>query len=293
VNDRISSVELVVAPGPGPGARRAFTLVELLVVISIIMTLIGIVAAGASAARTSSRRQATQSLIGRLDTIIQEQFATYASRPVTMAVTGTTASGARAAALRLMATGDMPDSWADVQHMASNPSQFTSAPQRAYIAFWNSRASSPPSASFGDAECLFMIVMQGGIASCIDCGELRTTERGDADSDNAFEFLDAWGNPIRFILWPGDLQLPPSSGIRFFSSTAPFTPNATGRTMRPLIVSGGPDETNSVTVNGGSNLSLGVQCGVPASSPFGGRDTSSGSDGRADNITNFDSEVSR
>jgi len=280
----------------GGVARRAYTLVELLVAITIMLVLVGIVAAGAASARTSSKRQATQLLIGKLNTIIQQQFATYASRGAPASIlTGSNKSAARGAYLRQMVTGDIPDSWGEVRYMVSNTSQFTSSPQRAYIGMWNARsaAGKTPSDSYGDAECLFMAVMQGGIANCLDCGELKTAEKGDVDNDGAFEFLDAWGNPIRYVLWPGQLELPAGSGALFFSTDAPFAPNAAGRTMRPLIFSGGPDQLNSVAVNGGSNLSLGTQCGIPSASAYGGRDTSSSGDYRADNITNFDAEVSR
>ena len=276
---------------PRSAARRAFTLVELLVVVSIILVLMGLMASAVSAARGSQKKQATQALIAKLDVIIQQQYATYASRNIP----GATTSAARGVGLRKMATGDLPDSWADVAYMASNTSQFTSAPQRAYVALYNAAvaADKKPSSAYSDAECLFMIVMQGGIANCLDCGELKTIEKGDTDSDGFFEFLDAWGQPLRYVLWPAGLELPPGSG-KFFSTNLPISSAAAGRTMRPLIFSGGVDQTNSTAVNGGSNLQLGVKCGDPTDptvSTFGGKEASAGGDFRADNITNLDAEA--
>ena len=64
--------------------------------------------------------------------------------------------------------------------------------------------------------------------------------------------------------------------------------------MRPLIFSGGVDQTNSTAVNGGSNLQLGVKCGDPTDptvSTFGGKEALAGGDFRADNITNLDAEA--
>ena len=278
---------------PRSAARRAFTLVELLVVVSIILVLMGLMASAVSAARGSQKKQATQALIAKLDVIIQQQYATYASRNVP----GATTSAARGVGLRKMATGDLPDSWADVAYMASNASQFTSSPQRAYVAMYNAAvaANKTPTSDYSDAECLFMIVMQGGIVNCLDCGELKTTEKGDTDSDGFFEFLDAWGQPLRYVLWPAGLELPPGSG-KFFSTNLPISSAAAGRTMRPLIFSGGVDQTNSTAVNGGSNLQLGVKCGDPTDptvSTFGGKEASAGGDLRADNITNLDAEAAK
>ena len=288
---------LPLGEGRGEGAfrRRAFSLVELLVVVSIILVLMALVGGGVAAARGSQKRQATQSLIAKLDAVIQQQFATYSSRSVpASALTGANKSAARAAYLRRLASAEMPDSWADVKAIADGTTGLPlTAPQNAYKAVYQSLS---PTNDYSDAECLFMIVMQGGIADCLDCGELKSSDKGDTDGDGAFEFLDDWGNPIRYVLWPAGLELPPGSS-RFFSTTAPFTAGtpqfAKGGTMRPLLFSGGADQRNSILVNGAGNLALSAACGDPGNATvatFGGLDTG-GVDGRADNITNFDAEA--
>ena len=289
---------LPLGEGRGEGARRrGFSLVELLVVVSIMLLLMGMVAAAVSAARATQKRQATQSLIAKLDAIVQQQFASYASRSVpTAALSGANKSAARGAYLRKLASAELPDNWADVAVVVSGTAGVTlTAPQQAYTRTY---ATGTPSPAYADAECLFMIVMQGGIADCLDCGELGSSSKGDTDADGFFEFLDAWGQPIRYVLWPAGLELPPGSG-RFFSTTAPFTSGsaaaAKGGTMRPLIFSAGSDLTNSVLVNAGGSLALGNACGDPANgtvATFGGADGAA-PDGRADNITNFDAEAKK
>jgi prepilin-type N-terminal cleavage/methylation domain-containing protein len=280
----------------GVPGRAAFTLVELLVVISIILVLMGLIGSAVSAARGSQRVQATQALITKLDRVVQQHYSSYASRPVP----GATSAADRGTFLRRLASVELPDNWVDVQAINGGVSAFgtgtallpRTAPQSAYAGLLAS-STVAPTAQFADAECLFMIVMMGGVADCLDCDALGTSQMGDTDNDGAFEFLDAWGNPIRYVLWPAKLELPPGSG-NFFSATAPFssdplTANA-GRTMRPLIFSGGPDKTNAILVNAGGNLAAGASCGVPSSISAGGLDTS-GRDARADNITNFDAEA--
>lgn len=307
-------------PGQGsargrPSARgvvgrgfRGFTLTELLVAVSIMLVLVSIVAAGISGARGNSKKSVTQALIGRLNVIIQQQYSSYASRG---GPTGASAAD-RGVWLRRLISAELPDSWADVAFVWSNtnlfgsppsgtllfPKEQLSGPQRSYISIWNGLSSSQRTAvpaQFGDAECLFMVVMQGGIASCLDCGQIRPAQIGDRDGDGMPEFVDDWGNPIRYVLWPAALEVPPGSGP-FFSATPPLAPGASlpapGGPMRPLIFSGGADQINSIQVNASGNLAMGSACGVPASLTFGARDDTAG-DGRADNITNFDDEVKR
>lgn len=282
--------------------RRGFTLTELLVATAVVLGLMAFLGGALSAARGSQKRQATQALIARLDSIIQRQYASYASR----SVAGSTAADI-AAARRQLATADMPNSWAEVQTLKEGTTSLVGSPdrkfplnaaQRAYVQY---RDGISPTSQFEDAECLFMIIMLGGIADCIDCGSLGLSEIGDKDGDKALEFLDAWGNPIGFVLWPAGLELPPGGG-RFFSTTAPFSTGAAasapGGVMRPLVYSRGPDGSASLGVPAASQLKTGANCGDPANATvatfaaFAASSTDS-ADRRADNITNFDVEAGR
>lgn len=314
------------------GGRGGFSLVELLVVVAIILVLMAMLGAAVSAARGSQRKQATQGLIARIDAIIQQHFSTYATQRVpavvlsgtnpntNIALTGISGTvpssmrpNLRPAYLRRLASAEMPDSWADVVASVNDARLIASGstgmilggttmtpPQRVYAGIYttSTAAGRIPTSQFGDAECLFMIVMQSGLADCLDCGALGSSEKGDIDGDGAFEFLDAWGNPIRYVLWPAALSLPLGSGT-FFSTTAPFTSgsvasSAKGGTMRPLIFSGGPDGTNAIRVNESGNLvisgsSTGMRCGDPTDSTFGLAENA----GAVDNITNLDAEAAR
>jgi hypothetical protein len=265
------------------------------VVVSIILVLMALVGGGVAAARGSQKRQATQALITKLDAIIQQQFASYASRSVpASALTGPDKSAARATYLRKLASAEMPDSWVDVKDIVSGTSGvLATGPQNAYKAV---QQSLNPTDQYSDAECLFMIVMQGGIADCLDCGELKSSDKGDTDGDGAFEFLDTWGNPIHYVLWPAALKLP-AGDEAFFSNRPPFLAatgtqtftNPKAGTMRPLIYSNGPDGLDEIDVNGSGNLRAGPKCGDPDGSDVGG----AAGAGAADNITNFDAEAKK
>jgi hypothetical protein len=241
------------------------------------MSLLG---AAVSAARNSSKISSTRATIDKLNTILTTQLATYDSRNVVvpaMLPSGTpTRSSYRAWFIRRnMITGDMPDRWTDVQYMATPANGWVpqSPAQRAYISIWNSLTSTQQTAvmaSNASAECLFMVVMRGGIADCLDCGSLKTSQIGDQDGDGMPEFWDDWGNPIGYLLWAPDLELPAGSGRKFFSGARTPIPfqgediNANGVLdpgedvngnvqidqasptlgLRPLIYSAGPDGRN-------------------------------------------------
>jgi hypothetical protein len=283
----------------------------LLVAVSIVLVLMSLIGGAVAAARGSQKKQATQALIAKLDAIIQQHYASFAARPVP----GNASASVAAAARRQMVTADMPDNWNEVQTLKEGTTAVVSAldrkfplnsVQRSYVQY---RDSLSPSPANEDAECLFMIVMLGGLADCLDCNGFTGAPIGDTDKDangnpspdGAPEFLDAWGNPIGFILWPAGLELPPSGG-KFFSTTPPFLSGsivaAPGGVMRPLIYSRGPDGGATFGVPAASQIKNGTNCGNPADAvvaTFGAfvAPSSDPVDRRADNITNFDSEVRR
>jgi type II secretory pathway pseudopilin PulG len=266
--------------------------VELLVVIAIIGMLMLLAGSALSAARQSGSQRKTAATIAVIDTILQQHFAGVESSRA--GATGPTSD--RAVALRRQATADMPDSWAEVRHQKNHPAEFNSARQRGYVAYLD---VVNPTDQFGDGECLFMIVMQGGLADCLSCSNINLGNVGDKDQDGAPEFWDAWNEPIKYVLWPGGFELP--AGTRFFSDVPPFAAGAAAGgaagPMRPLIYSNGLDRKDGLTVHGGSYLALGNDCGVPAEptiATLGGPLSDDSPKGRhLDNITNYDAEVQR
>jgi type II secretory pathway pseudopilin PulG len=282
------------APRPAQRVRRplaGFSLTELLVAVSVILMLMSLLAAAVSTAKSSHRHLATASLIAKLNGVIAAQYGTYAGLNV-----DASSASERGETLREIATGDLPDSWDEVERLAGKATADLTPAQRAYVAIWNAVEDKQlVTQDHASAECLFMIVMQGGIADCLDCRGLRT-DIGDVDGDEMPEFLDAWGTPIGFALWPAGLELPATEGRKFFSSQLPFDEvmpdkgGAAGGRMRPLLVSAGPDReyglqwpkpTEEQRENEGK-LWL-----AEYASPVSGDKT------HVDNITNFDEEARR
>ena len=191
--------------------RSAVTLVELLVTI-VIMAIIGTTIVGASRVAMEGAREAkTKTMITKLHTLVLERYESYQTRRVefnqwfqqeldNLSVNsrdrGMILADARLLAIRELMKLEMPDRWLDMDDpVIVNRSSLAQA-------FWRRRAQlPPPTEQHQGAECLYMIVMM----STAD-GEARTLfsqqDIGDTDEDGAPEFLDGWGNPIKFIRWP-------------------------------------------------------------------------------------------
>jgi len=297
--------------------RPAFSLVELLVALTVVLVLMSLVGSAVSAARTSQKMAATRSTIDKIALILTTHLDRYDAKPVPMTgiPSGTSKNAYRAWFVRRnMISGDMPDRWADVKYMADNATTFRpdglSAAQRTYVNIWNGLSASQKlivPQQYGSAECLFMVVMNGGLADCLNCMALKTSDVGDKDGDGVMEFWDAWQNPIEFLLWAPGVELPAGSGTKFFSGTRglddAFPSSGTVRLtlgMKPLIYSAGPDGASGIErASDAATLSLGSSptgrnCGNPLDLSVGrsgGLALSSTSDPRQDNVTNLDLEA--
>ncbi len=196
--------------------------------------------------------------------------------------------------------GDMPANWRDVEVVASN-SLFQTRAQKTYRQFWSQNGTRLTD-QYADGECLFLTVMYGGFAGCLDCAGLRSgkdfkdtdgpdiTGDGIPDGDGCPEFIDAWGNPLGFVLWPAGLSRPDN---QLFFDTANSGDELT-LGMRPLVFSAGPDGKYGINVGVSSNLGLGQNCGMPDQyDPQLGSVISGEESFAADNLTNFDAEFRR
>ncbi|NQW48802.1 MAG: prepilin-type N-terminal cleavage/methylation domain-containing protein [Planctomycetes bacterium] len=301
--------------------RRGFSLVELLVVITIILALMGLVGVAVSAASSSVKASGTRQLIEKLDLLLKQQLATYDSKAVNTAAAPAGMKNAyRAWSIRRnLISGDLPDRWSNVEYMYQTTDLFgtpshadglqfpkgrLTGSQRNYLAIWRDLVRSGRSTAVAgqnaSAECLFMIVTQGGIADCLDCGDLRSAQVGDQDGDGMLEFWDDWKNPIRFLLWAPGLKLPSGSADKFFDGPRALDAPWSGSPrptlgMRPLIYSPGPDEKSgydrsneAVTLSLGSGP-VGAECG--SSQGSAGSPIPDEVQYTLDNITNFDAEA--
>ena len=248
------------------GARRAFTLIELMVVIVILSILASLMLSGLNGARQRAKIDKTRSTIRKLHEIVMPLYESYVERRITPMIPGSNSGKEKEAvakaqvyAKRFILATDLPDLWDDAwSATGANYSTFPStanfhSPNPRYQAVGNGRFISgfdPVKAmAYESAECLQMIVVRGGYSP--DAVEqFRSDEIGDVDGDGLPEFVDGWGRPISFIRWPAGF----GSVLQSLSANDPPDPidplgvtdtakSYTDRALIPLIYSGGPNNS--------------------------------------------------
>ena len=151
------------------------------------------------------------------------------------------------------------------------------------------------------AELLYMIIM----SMPNSCEQFAEYEIADTNDNGLKEFVDAWGEPIRFLRWAPGLD-PANSDIQTGNSTndpSPFDPNGyyrflnanDGYILYPLVFSSGPDKKHGVNVEKGyvfqgnpyRHTNVNGAAENNAGEPNTGADTGNGTEENyPDNITN-------
>ena len=198
-----------------------FTLVEMLITITIIGILAAGVLAALQGARETAKAAKTKSTITKLHYIIMARYDSYRTRRVPVETSANdllfTARN-RLNALRDLMRMEMPDRWSDVVRNTAetNPSSLeqvipiapglsgnTPSINDRFFRLYREAVTKAGGdiaevAKNAAAECLYMIVMSIPEAA----EQFQNTEIGDVDGDGLKEFVDGWGHPIRFIRWP-------------------------------------------------------------------------------------------
>ena len=314
-----------------PKARffAAFTVIELMIVVSILALLMGISFSAFNAAVAQSKISRTKVIIAKLDQLLMERYESYRTRPVPINVINQAnantyvdrnnaqyvrlASRNRLYALREIMRMEMPGMQSDVTPPTSYYVTGGTAISRGYIR----RVPASWSPAWEHAECLYLIIssMRDGDKAALDF--FTPEEIGDTDADGVPEILDAWGMPIQFIRWaPGyRADATPFPALSLQNSSSPdsfdrlkadqrwdprdplYNANFTPYDLKPLIYSFGPDKAGGISLPSGFSYANTTPRNDPyhkpmmAASEVGGFvDANAARDG-ADNITNHYQEA--
>ncbi|MCL2119982.1 MAG: type II secretion system GspH family protein [Planctomycetaceae bacterium] len=207
-----------------------FTLVELLLVITIIGILAGISVTVTRQVYHTARVAKTDATLQKLDSVILEMYANYENRRVPSpnfgsgsTVQAQVTQAARLWFLRDMIRMEMPSNWTEVSappvqmKFQYGPNATTdTTPQWVHAddsplrllykkTYDDAVARSGEAAvnRYAPAKCLFLVVMYGNP----EVRELFFDSEIATDDDGLSYFVDGWGNPIYFLRWAPGLVL--------------------------------------------------------------------------------------
>lgn len=270
-------------------ARQSFTLVELLVSISIITLLATMILVALAGVQESAKADRTRALIARIDALVSERWDAFPRRRVPMprganinTNNAWSVAKLRTDTLRELMRMELPDRKSDLLFPAVTPGVRTSGLWRAYRrraarevgidpnvtddAALSTQLDSRWTAQYQGAECLYLILSQMIDQDVSALEFFRDNEIGDIDGDRMPELLDGWGRPIRFLRWAPGFQLAggpqdpeanksdPLDPMGFYRTAETRAPglgylNADTFALYPLIFSAGPDGQHDVAMD--------------------------------------------
>ncbi len=205
------------------GTRRpgGFTLLEILVVVSIIAALIAISVAVYGNMMESARRAATMVTISKADKLLQQQITAWSKEfrnsteikqtsqhpVITNLVSGTHAQ--EALALKFYFKLHFPQNATEAAGFDGIPE--TNDDVAAYRQWLKPPAMGGNMPSPADSsELLYLTLTEGRVrgATAVDTDSFTGRELADTDGDGFVELVDGWGNPLRFYRWPTRLLHP-------------------------------------------------------------------------------------
>lgn len=218
-------------------AEAGFTLVELLIVISLIAFLISALGMTIGTLMANAREAATIATIRKIDGILTERmqglervfggadFRKFVDRthekllngdPVLTGGTqlyGLSRKATETLARKEFAREFFPQRFAEMSQTSGAPPTRPIRIQTDEI--YGATGSSPVNwakhnPETESAELLYFAVTRMDVfgAAPVDTGAFRTQEVADTDGDGLPEFVDGWGKPLRFYRWPTRLFRP-------------------------------------------------------------------------------------
>ena len=186
-----------------------FTLVELLVVTTIIAIMATTLLFALAGASEAAKRKRARTQIARIHELIAEKWESYETRSVEITEKNSGDSRQRRnqrrlEAIRELMVLEMPDRINDTNLWKPDEAGVFN-PLRSY---YRSQISPTWSSDHESAECLYLILSRIPLGDGFALSSFPDSEIGDTDADGMPEILDPWGRPLLFIRWPGGYSEP-------------------------------------------------------------------------------------
>jgi competence protein ComGC len=189
--------------------RQAFTLVEMLIVCTIIVMLVALTLFAVSKTALSAKIAKTRTTVQKIDTAMQQIFETYegkfavikkriATDDETKDLLKETQQKIAAHFTRDLMRMEMPQNAAEVH---TEPIQMTIGTEKYAVEksplldYYRSATDGKVPSS---AELLFLIIQN---LSPETLEAFQSSEIADTNDNGLLEFVDAWGRPIQFLRW--------------------------------------------------------------------------------------------
>lgn len=192
-------------------SRKGFTLIELLVVISIIAVLMTLVVTAVGGLINQSREAATQTTIRKISSMLNQRAETlhriemrkgYIENRLEYYAAARNISGGNVNLRKIIAKKLIDRTYFPQTRQEILDAQITSGAtvQPKIVA----------AASANSAEILYDLLIgdTGNLfgTDMPDTDSFSASEATDRDQNGLPEFIDAWGNPLRFYRWPTRLM---------------------------------------------------------------------------------------
>lgn len=199
--------------------RAAFTLVEILVVITIIAVLAGIFTVVIGNAMNFAREKQTRSTIQKVDAIIKDRLRAFEldkDRTIAADIARLSSQDSLATTefLTVYATKKTLWKYFGIDLLRDPPAEEVDTYQakKAYSAelMYDLLTTGKMYDRVTGANKVPVPQMNAGTSFL----ELSSSEIGDTDGDGKNEIIDAWGEPLRFYLWPTRVIKPDGTNLQ-------------------------------------------------------------------------------
>lgn len=221
-----------VATGHRAVSRRAFTLIELMIVIAIIGLLFSVIVVAAMRALGTAKVAATRSTIIKVQGLLQQRLdAVLRKEPEKTLVDSLAVPGrfpnrkqAEVMARKFTFRQAFPQTWTEIETYYPN------------LLILSNETAPPVAQRYAkseSAEVLYFLLAKANVLGYPPEGVdvFLSTEVKDTDSppNGKMELVDNWGNPLRFYRWP--TRLVRGGGW----AMGGFTASSTARSMIPSL----------------------------------------------------------